>query len=1016
MQQTSDALPDIKLILELISKGSSLNDTLSKLVEYLESKSEDMVCSILLLEENRYLRHGAAPNLPDEYIEAIDGTEIGPATGSCGTAAYFNQQVVVTDISTDPLWNDYKSYALKHRLCACWSTPIRSSTGDVLGTFAIYYHKPGEPTDYHRHLIEQAVYLAAIAIEHVRIEADLQKSEQESHRLRQHLQEAIESLTEGIVIYDSDDRLVMCNSKYLEIYSESRDILVPGQRFEDHIRISAYRGQVADAVGREEEWIKERICQHQNPAGSFRQKLCNGRWLKISEQRTAEGGISGVRTDITQQVLYEEKLRKSIHLIETIRRLLSQYISDTNPDKVFDDLLQTFLNITESESGFFGEVRQSKVGNYELIPRASCYRASLTADWDCAEVEKNRTREFFEQQGLFERIITDKESLIVNDIQRAYEGDTTAAGRSDVGVIKSFLVLPVFSQGELSGVAGIANCPSGYDATLIEFIKPLLAAAGTLLTDYRNEVRRQENERALQISEERFAKIFRLNPIAKGILSLSTGSVIDVNESFLTTTRYQREEVVGKTIHELQFFPDASYWEEIIQSVCENGHVYEQEIVALINGGEKRIMDCSAWIIESDDEPLLLLMIKDLTEQRQTEEQNRQMQIQLQHSQKIKAIGQLAAGVAHEFNNILVGINLNAELLLLTPDEQIPEDFREPLREIQKSGERAAELVKQLLAFGRKKAPNTSWFDVNALIMNHRAMIQRILGDSVKLILNLSPMTGMVWADEAEIEQALMNLVVNARDAMVSGGELILGTQNVNLTAAQMADQGGCLPGIYTLLTVADTGCGMTSEVLERIFEPFFTTKPAAEGTGLGLSTVQRNLSDNGGFVSVESQPEEGTQFRVYLPQEQRIKARETRQTETPTNNKQMAGGSETILVCDDEPIVLSTISALLSRLGYKVLRALGPVEALKTVETHTEAISLLCTDFNMPQINGVELAQRLMEMRPGLKVVYLSGIAEKIPASALTGGSLVIQKPANLGELSVVIRQVLDEGANQKV
>ncbi|MEQ9069774.1 MAG: ATP-binding protein, partial [Gimesia chilikensis] len=198
---------------------------------------------------------------------------------------------------------------------------------------------------------------------------------------------------------------------------------------------------------------------------------------------------------------------------------------------------------------------------------------------------------------------------------------------------------------------------------------------------------------------------------------------------------------------------------------------------------------------------------------------------------------------------------------------------------------RAAELVKQLLAFGRKKAPNTSWFDVNALIMNHRAMIQRILGGSVKLILDLSPMAGMVWADEAEIEQALMNLVVNARDAMASGGELTLRTQNVNLTAAQMADQGGCLPGSYTLLTVADTGCGMTSEVLERIFEPFFTTKPAAEGTGLGLSTVQRNLSDNGGFISVESQPEEGTQFRVYLPQDQRIKARETRQTETPTNN-----------------------------------------------------------------------------------------------------------------------------------
>ena len=349
---------------------------------------------------------------------------------------------------------------------------------------------------------------------------------------------------------------------------------------------------------------------------------------------------------------------------------------------------------------------------------------------------------FFEQQGLFERVVADKESLIVNEIQRDFEDETTAAGGSEVGEIKSFLVLPVFSQGELSGVAGIANCPSGYDEALIEFIRPLLAAAGTLLTDYRNEVRRQENERALQISEERFSKVFRLSPICKVILSLSTGTVIDVNESFLTTTRYQREEVVGKTIHELQFFPGDGYWEEIMQSVCSNGHVYEQELVARVNGGENRIMDCSAWIIESDDEPLLLLMIKDLTEQRQTEEQNRQMQIQLQHSQKIKAIGQLAAGVAHEFNNILVGINLNAELMLLTPEEQIREDFREPLREIQKSGERAAELVKQLLAFGRKKDPNTSWFDVNVLIANHQAIIQRILGNSVKLILDLSPMAG----------------------------------------------------------------------------------------------------------------------------------------------------------------------------------------------------------------------------------------------------------------------------------
>ncbi|QDU50377.1 GAF domain-containing protein [Gimesia panareensis] len=1013
MQRTSETLPEIRLILELISKGNSLTDTLTTLIEYLESKSNDMFCSILLLDEEGRLRNGAAPHLPEEYVRLTDGALIGPNVGSCGAAAYHNQQVVVTDIETDPLWKDFKDVALRFGLRACWSTPIRSSTGAVLGTFAIYYHEPCAPTEFHEQLIEQAVYLAAIAIEHVKIEQDLYKSEQESSRLRQQLLEAIESLTEGFAIYDAEDRLVMCNSKYMEVYRESADLLVPGRRFEDHIRVSAYRGQVADAVGREEEWVQERVRQHQNPSGSFRQQLGNGRWLMISEHKTAEGGISGVRTDITQQVLYEEKLRRSIHLIESIRTLLSQYISDANPDQVFEDLLHTFLNISESEAGFIVEVQKSEEGTYQLIPRANCFRPVGSETGECEVGLQHAAREFFEQQKLFERIVSSKEALIIDE---SHDDRPAGYAMQDgaAGCMKSFLVLPVVSQGELTGVAGLANRPAGYDASFVEFLKPLLVTAGTLLTAYRNEVRRQENERALQESEERFSKVFQFNPMGKVILSFNTGRVIDVNESFLKTTLYSREQIIGKTIHELKLFSETGSWDEILHRVHENDMVYEQETPFCINDGIKRIIQCSACMIESADEPLLLLMVKDITEQKQTEELNRQMQVQLQHSQKMKAIGQLAAGVAHEFNNILVGINLNADLLLLTPEHEIPEGFREPLRDIQKSGERAAELVKQLLAFGRKKAANTAWFDVNTLISSHQKMMQRILGKSVTLILNLCPDTGLVWGDEGEIEQALMNLVVNARDAMPEGGVLRIQTQNVNVTEKMVADHAECLPGAYTLMSVTDNGCGMAPEIVSHIFEPFFTTKPVTEGTGLGLSTVQRNLTEIGGFITVASEPGGGSEFQVYLPQHQRVNVKDQEETEAVAEEP-VTGGSETILVCDDEPTVLSTVSALLERLGYTVIRALGPEEAIDAAARQEQQISLLCTDFNMPAMNGEQLVRRLTQVRPGLKVIYLSGIAEKIPESAIVNGSKVIQKPTKMGELAHAIRGMLDEGTQQE-
>lgn len=1006
-QQTFKALPDIKIILELISKGGSLKETLTTLVEYLEANSKEMLCSILLLDDEKRLRHGAAPNLPEDYIRNINGTKIGPNEGSCGAAASRNQQIVVADIATDPLWKNYRELALKHDLRACWSTPIRSSTGSVLGTFAIYYHKPCKPSEFHKQLIEQAVYLAAIAIEHSRFKQNLWESEQESRQLRVQLTEAIESLTEGFALYDAEDRLVMCNSKFHKIYQESADLLVPGQLFEDHVRISAYRGQIAEAVGHEEEWVQKRIKQHQNPEGNYRQKLSNGQWLLISEQKTAEGGIAGVRTNITQQVLYEEELRSSLDLIESIRNLLSHYIADSNPDKVFEDLLQTLLITSDSEYGFIGEVQQTEAGTACLKIRVLMQMSRSDESQKVRRDQLSPEAEFLNLETLFDHIVSTGETILSNQPADDLRLGRLAQNHFD-GSLNSFLAFPIYSQGDLIGVAGIANRPAGYNEKQVDFMKPLLVTGGTLLRAYRNEIIRKENENALQISEERFSNIFHLNPLGKVIVNLNTTKLIDVNEAFLKTTQYARDEIIGKTLNEIDLYVDPDYWSEIVRIVRHKGLVFDQETMLRIKSGEKRFIQCSAFLIETVEEPMLLVMFKDVTDQRQGKELNRQLQIQLQHSQKMKAIGQLAAGVAHEFNNILVGINLNAELMLLKPEAELPKEFEGPLNDIIKSGERAADLVKQMLAFGRKKEPNTSWIDMNAILSAKKSIFQRMLGKTITLKLVLDPNTAPAWGDEAELEQALMNLVVNARDAMAAGGTLTIGTRNVVFPEDHVFSEYGTLPGSYSQLSVKDDGCGMSPETVEQIFEPFFTTKPAEMGTGLGLSTVFRDISNIGGFISVESELGEGAEFRIYLPQDQGNIVTE-KNVDATTSHNLPVGGTETILVCDDEELVLSVVSSLLEALGYSVVKAAGPREAILAATSNVGRISLLLTDFNMPEMNGQQLAQQLTQSDPEMKVIYLSGMAEEIPESAEGNSIEVIQKPAKLGNLSQKIRMVLD-------
>ncbi|HEV8427308.1 MAG TPA: response regulator [Pyrinomonadaceae bacterium] len=382
---------------------------------------------------------------------------------------------------------------------------------------------------------------------------------------------------------------------------------------------------------------------------------------------------------------------------------------------------------------------------------------------------------------------------------------------------------------------------------------------------------------------------------------------------------------------------------------------------------------------------------RELDEQRmrlQTEEQLRQ-------SQKMEAIGQLAGGVAHDFNNLLTAINGYSELALRRISSEDP--LTKNLEEIKKAGNRAASLTRQLLAFSRKQAVEPRVLDLNSIVADVEKMLRRIIGENIELRTELAASLGSVRVDAGQLEQVLMNLAVNARDAMPDGGKLLIKTANVNLentNAETVANSGP-----HVMLAVSDNGIGMSQETQAHIFEPFFTTKGKGRGTGLGLSMVYGIVQQFNGSLSVESEEQKGSRFKVYLPQVNPDE-NDTCKQEPPA---QEIEGSETVLVVEDEDIVRHLAKQILKLHGYSVLDAANGGAALRICEQHTGPIQLLLSDVIMPEMGGVELSRRLSSIRPDIKVLFMSGYTEEI------GPTNFIHKPFSHHDLVSKVREVLD-------
>lgn len=396
----------------------------------------------------------------------------------------------------------------------------------------------------------------------------------------------------------------------------------------------------------------------------------------------------------------------------------------------------------------------------------------------------------------------------------------------------------------------------------------------------------------------------------------------------------------------------------------------------------------------------------DISDRKLAEEDRRLLEEQLLQSQKMESIGMLAGGVAHDFNNLLVAIVGYSEMILAQADESLP--FFSEVQEIRRSGERATALTRQLLAFSRKQVLQPELLSLNQVVRETERLLRRVIGEHIDLISFLNPTTASIEADPVQLEQVIVNLAVNARDAMPNGGRLVFETRNVELIESEALSKGFDRGGRFVTLSVSDTGCGMDESTRKKIFEPFFTTKGRDKGTGLGLSTVFGIVKQSGGEIEVQSTPGEGSRFIIYFPRVDRLP-----ESQPSANGTQALPepGLETILLVEDEEAPRTLSARVLREAGYSVLEAVSGEAALETSRAHPGPVDILLTDVVLPGIGGGELAEQLVRERPSLRVLYTSGYADNpIVQRAVRDGGSFLQKPFTPRELAGAVRRLLDD------
>jgi PAS domain S-box-containing protein len=1092
--------------LEQIASGSALPRTLESILMFVQGQLAGAIASILLVDEEGRLRHGSGPGLPTAYCEAVDGAQIGPSAGSCGTAAYLGRTVSVADIATDPLWKDYKGLALQYGLRACWSTPIFSKKRKVLGTFAIYYREPRSPAPREVNLVEDTTPLAAIAIERAQVERALQASEE---RFRATFAQA----AVGMAHLSLDGHWLRANDKLCDITGYTReellthtfaDLLHPEDKAAEDLQFQ----RLAD--GQVDNWLREL---------RFERRSGETVWVTaamsvIRQPTGGRGYLIAAIDDISERKTAESRLHRLNRLYAVSSSINEAIIRIRDPQKLYEAACQIAVEEGLLQLAWVGLIDEE---TRTLKPVCSCgndhgYTAGLNISID--DVPAGR--------GTGGRAVRTGTYAYSNDLEHdplmaPWRRESLARG------LRSIASFPLKIEGRVIGViAVLAGQPNFFTTDELQLLDALAANLSFAIELAQKERERQaasaalsENQRVLSTllgnlpgmayrcrndqhwtmefvsngcreltgyaaeellfnrvtsyeaithPEDRPAvrraieaavqqgrqfdlhyRIVTLSGAEKWVWERGVGIVSPTGElrwleGFITDVserRHAEEQVKSQAAlldkaHDAIIVRDLEdvviYWNksaerlygvpaaeahgrrisELIYRDLTGFNAARQDVMATggwsgilnqIDRQGREIVVDSSWTLVRDDhgQPKSILVINtDITEKRKIE-------AQFLRAQRVENIGTLAGGIAHDLNNILTPIVMSIDMLRLkiTAAEDLA-----MLDALHASATRGAQMIRQILAFARGAEGKRERLQPVELVWDIQRICRDTFPKSIQTQTRMPPEVPGIVGDSTQLHQVLLNLCVNARDAMPQGGTLILGLETLEITRAAQTDFPQLKPGPHVVFHVSDTGAGIPEAIKEKIFDPFFTTKPVGKGTGLGLATAQGIVKSHGGCVHVASRVGVGSTFSIYLPAEPSSPREQARLKQSSLPR----GKGELILVVDDETAILSLARRTLETFGYRVVTAPNGAEAVKIYSQQPHDIALVLTDMMMPVMDGPATIQALLQINPRLPIIAASGYSsqESAAKAVAAGVKHFLPKPYTAEALLKVLQTLL--------
>jgi PAS domain S-box-containing protein len=965
-------------VLEQIAGGAPLADVLERIVRLVEGQAPGMCCSILVLDREQGRVHlGAAPSLPAEYSRAIEGEPIGPEAGSCGTAAYRGERVIVEDIAVHPSWTAYRHLALPHGLRACWSSPIFSTTREVLGTFAMYYREARGPRPREVAWVDAATHLAAIAIGHEAAAQALRRSEARYRRIA-------DTAHEGIWLLDGAGRTLFANRRLAEMLGCGPDDLQGAAIFD-----------FFDAAARPE--VERKLAA---PPGEAEQDdLClrprdgSERWVIVSSSAVTDDegrpvGTLVMLTDITERREAEARIRRIARLYAVSSSVNEAIVRVRSTQELYEQACRIAVDQ--------GRLRLAWVGLCDEAGTTLQPVARAGADDGYVDRVTLSLDDPLMNRGPAGLALRSGACAVENDIATAadfyWKGEALAHG------LRSCAAFPLTLGDRRVGVLLLYADRPGY------FQDEELRVLGALTDDIAFAVASAANE------VERRRLVHDLGERVKELTLLHrTARLLQADRPF---DRTFLAELVSP-------IPLAWRYPEVCEARVACGGVEARtpgwrptpwtQSVSFKAGGVDGVIEVAYLVAvpAAAEGPFLAeeqALLQSLADMLAAHVDRERTQAQLRQAQRMQALGTLAGGIAHDFNNVLVAISGNAELATNALPAEHPS--RRHLRRIEQATERATDLVRRILAFSRPQEPRRSSLPLQPVIEEVLTLLRATLPASIEIRTVFDPDAPPVLADASQVHQVLMNLGTNAAHAMqASGGVLAVRLQTVTRDAGAAAVAPELRGGRYVELSVSDTGCGMDRATLERIFEPFYTTKAPGQGTGLGLSVVHGIMKSHDGAITVESQPGVGTTFTLHFP------AADPEVVEAgPSPAGEARGDGQHILVVDDEETVVEVATLVLERLGYRVTGSTDPARALAEFRSRPEEFAAVVTDLSMPGLSGAELVQQLRLIRRDVPVLLTSGYVRDDQAEALQRLDVgdVVLKPSLVAELGRRLHRLL--------